>query len=210
MKPGEEEEMSSDCRSGCQSGWTAYLEDEEEEEEEEGLSMVSDASSGPPQLREQDEQRCRCHRKSTLCVGTIDCLCPVSAPAAAMARDGCKKRRVGEEQHIEHSSVLADTATSPLFSYSKARFTDDNNCYYQMKPFNALGFTRSFSSAHLEVHFWFFSWPFIFFDPYFGHVAWHLAGEFCTAEANKLPSILCSSKANLSNTSVKERRKIIW
>ncbi|CAL9779645.1 unnamed protein product [Musa acuminata subsp. burmannicoides] len=150
MKPGEEEEMSSDCSSGCQSGWTAYLEDEEEEEEED-LSMVSDASSGPPQLREEDEQRCRCQRKSNLCVGKIGCLCPVSAPAAAaMARDGCKKRRVGEEQHIEHSSVLVDTATSPLFGYSKARFKDNNYCYYQMKPINALDFTRSFSSAHLE------------------------------------------------------------
>lgn len=85
--------------------------------------MVSDASSGPPQLREEDEQRCRCQRKSNLCVGKIGCLCPVSAPAAAaMARDGCKKRRVGEEQHIEHSSVLVDTATSPLFGYSKACF----------------------------------------------------------------------------------------
>ncbi|CAL9191819.1 unnamed protein product [Musa hybrid cultivar] len=145
MKPGEEEEMSSDCSSGCQSGWTAYLEDEEED-----LSMVSDASSGPPQLREEDEQRCRCQRKSNLCVGKIGCLCPVSAPAAAaMARDGCKKRRVGEEQHIEHSSVLVDTATSPLFGYSKACF-DNNYCYYQMKPINALDFTRSFSSAHLE------------------------------------------------------------
>ncbi|THU64348.1 hypothetical protein C4D60_Mb01t25550 [Musa balbisiana] len=109
MKPGEEEEMSSDCSSGCQSGWTAYL---EEEEEEEDLSMVSDASSGPPQLREEDEQRCRCHRKSNLCVGKIGCLCPVSAPAAAMARDGCKKRRVGEEQRIEHSSVLTTTTAT--------------------------------------------------------------------------------------------------
>ncbi|RWW78044.1 hypothetical protein BHE74_00013757 [Ensete ventricosum] len=112
---GEEEEVSS----GCQSGWTAYLEDEEEEED---LSMVSDASSGPPQLREEDEQRYRCHRKSSLCVGKIGCLCPVSPSAAAMARDGCKKRRVLEEQHIEHSSALVDTATSPLFSYSKACF----------------------------------------------------------------------------------------
>ncbi|RRT68183.1 hypothetical protein BHE74_00013756 [Ensete ventricosum] len=32
----------------------------------------------------------------------------------------------------------------------QARFKDNNYCYYQMKPINALDFTRSLSSAHLE------------------------------------------------------------
>ncbi|URD73400.1 hypothetical protein MUK42_09239 [Musa troglodytarum] len=49
---------------------------------------------------------------------------------------------------LHSTSVILDTVMEPLLL--QARFTDDNNCYYQMKPINALGFTRSFSSAHLE------------------------------------------------------------
>ncbi|KAK4791980.1 hypothetical protein SAY86_022415 [Trapa natans] len=77
--------LVSECSSGCESGWTLYLEqsvddashrdippftddkgaafidsihaaDEVEEEEEEDLSMVSDASSGPPHLHEEEDQ----------------------------------------------------------------------------------------------------------------------------------------------------------
>ncbi|KAI7738080.1 hypothetical protein M8C21_010292 [Ambrosia artemisiifolia] len=44
---------SESCSSGCESGWTLYLEhshkNEEEKEEEDDMSMVSDASSGPQQ-----------------------------------------------------------------------------------------------------------------------------------------------------------------
>ncbi|URE08418.1 hypothetical protein MUK42_23521 [Musa troglodytarum] len=44
---GEEEDVSSDCSNGCQSGWTDYL-GQSSEEREDDLSMVSDASTGPP------------------------------------------------------------------------------------------------------------------------------------------------------------------
>ena len=60
----------SECSSGCESGWTLYLENsyitcckgekslkqkQEETEEEEDLSMVSDASSGPPNFHQEEE-----------------------------------------------------------------------------------------------------------------------------------------------------------
>ncbi|URE28512.1 hypothetical protein MUK42_15838 [Musa troglodytarum] len=165
MKVGEEEEeeeeMSSDCSSGCQSGWTMYLEqsssefcktvvDEkggsyEHEEEEEGLSMVSDASSGPPQLRLEDEHRSRCYRKSNICSWDTGCHHGSAfAPPAAMAKYGVKKRRIGDP-----SSALVDTATSPLFSFPKTSFNKEDNF---MKPFteHVLDFPCSFSYAHVE------------------------------------------------------------
>ncbi|URE28513.1 hypothetical protein MUK42_15838 [Musa troglodytarum] len=113
--------MSSDCSSGCQSGWTMYLEQSSSEEEEEGLSMVSDASSGPPQLRLEDEHRSRCYRKSNICSWDTGCHHGSAfAPPAAMAKYGVKKRRIGDP-----SSALVDTATSPLFSFPKA-YSDAN------------------------------------------------------------------------------------
>nr|XP_018685619.1 PREDICTED: uncharacterized protein LOC103995795 isoform X1 [Musa acuminata subsp. malaccensis] len=157
----EEEEMSSDCSSGCQSGWTTYLEQssefcktvvdekggsyEHEEEEEEDLSMVSDASSGPPQLRLEDEHHSRCCRKSNIGSWDTGCHGSAFAPPAAMAKDGFKKRRIGDP-----SSALVDTATSPLFSFSKqTSFNKEDNF---MKPFteHVLDFPCSFSYVHVE------------------------------------------------------------
>ncbi|XP_065017367.1 protein SOB FIVE-LIKE 5-like isoform X4 [Musa acuminata AAA Group] len=150
MKVGEEEEeeeMSSDCSSGCQSGWTTYLEQssefcktvvdekggsyEHEEEEEEDLSMVSDASSGPPQLRLEDENHSRCCRKSNIGSWDTGCHGSAFAPPAAMAKDGFKKRRIGDP-------------SSALTSFNK----EDNF----MKPFteHVLDFPCSFSYVHVE------------------------------------------------------------
>lgn len=116
----EEEDASSECSSGCQSGWTAYFDhsssaslphpllcrkgasfdnEEEEEEEEEDLSMVSDASSGPPHLHEDSDEHSSC------CLG--------------LTRISTKKRRVeAEQQQRERSPLLDDTASSLL----KVRF----------------------------------------------------------------------------------------
>ncbi|CAL9056106.1 unnamed protein product [Musa banksii] len=136
-----EDEMSSECSSGCQSGWTMYLaqssdeqsslrhkdassfheqEEEEEEQEEEDLSMISDASSGPPQLHEVDDERGHYYRHSTPRWESNGCLHFASAPAAAMGRDGGKKRRAEAAQQRDHSSVLDDTASSQLLSSSQA------------------------------------------------------------------------------------------
>ncbi|RWV94366.1 hypothetical protein BHE74_00050031 [Ensete ventricosum] len=123
--------MSSECSSGCQSGWTMYLAQssdeqsslrhkddssfhgqEEEEEEEEDLSMISDASSGPPQLHEVDDERGHCYRHSTPRWESNGCLHFASAPAAAMGRDGVKKRRAEAAEQRDHSSVLDDTAST--------------------------------------------------------------------------------------------------
>ncbi|RWV93968.1 hypothetical protein GW17_00043537 [Ensete ventricosum] len=138
MMLGEEEDVSSECSSGCQSGWTAYLDqssydspqplvynkagylqEDEEEEEEEDLSMVSDASSGPPHFHEEDEPSfCYLHSSTSFEGG--GCLCSALTPAAGSAKSGAKRKRVEPEQHREHSSLLDDTASSTLLSYPKA------------------------------------------------------------------------------------------
>ncbi|XP_042414792.1 uncharacterized protein LOC122003876 isoform X2 [Zingiber officinale] len=109
--------MSSECSSGCQSGWTIYLvhssDDQsalshkhgggcfrpevEEEEEEEDLSMVSDASSWPPHFD-----------------GAGYC-CVFSAPVPT--DDGGEKGgAAGEQQPQIQHAVLEDTASSQLCS----------------------------------------------------------------------------------------------
>ncbi|XP_073032458.1 protein SOB FIVE-LIKE 5-like [Primulina eburnea] len=60
---------NSECSSGCESGWTMYLDQTSNftgkytrvlvknvnpDQEDEDLSMVSDASSGPPQFQEHE------------------------------------------------------------------------------------------------------------------------------------------------------------
>nr|XP_043627088.1 protein SOB FIVE-LIKE 5-like isoform X2 [Erigeron canadensis] len=57
-----DQNFGSQCSSGGESGWTFYLEksknvvDDEEEEEDDDLSMVSDASSGPPYVQHQEQE----------------------------------------------------------------------------------------------------------------------------------------------------------
>nr|GMC89592.1 digestive organ expansion factor homolog [Ipomoea batatas] len=108
---------NSECSSGCESGWTVYLENSimapyssynngnkflrgkarvnrEEEEEEEDLSMVSDASSGPPQVVAEDDYGNDSH---------------------------------GWLQNLkEKASMLDDTASSPIFNCTNNNFTIKN------------------------------------------------------------------------------------
>lgn len=126
----------SECSSGCESGWTLYLENSYmappyhscggnrflegkggfsqengyEEEEEEDLSMVSDASSGPPQFVEEEDY------------GNDNNGCsyhaaPVNS-AAALPVKRQKKKENRRRSIREHPSALDDTASSPIFNLS--------------------------------------------------------------------------------------------
>ncbi|RVW56170.1 hypothetical protein CK203_012739 [Vitis vinifera] len=113
---------ASQCSSGCESGWTLYLDqssssanecrragrvvDEDcgrknaevgQQDEEEDLSMVSDASSGPPHFHEDENCFSQAAKKSQ----------------KKKIKDPCTKQ--------QHSS-LDDTASSPVLSFSKASF----------------------------------------------------------------------------------------
>lgn len=110
---------ASECSSGCESGWTAYLEqssrpayDETRKSEKSGksnkvglqedkdLSMVSDASSGPRLDRNNDvEEDDDSFRYNSYYVS---------------ASEQGKTRKPMENSHLD------DTASSPVFSSPKA------------------------------------------------------------------------------------------
>ncbi|CAL9121724.1 unnamed protein product [Musa textilis] len=246
-----EDEMSSECSSGCQSGWTMYLAQssdeqsslrhkdassfhgqEEEEEEEEDLSMISDASSGPPQLHEVDDERGHCYRHSTPLWESNGCLHFASAPAAAMGRDGGKKKRAEAAQQRDHSSVLDDTASSQLLSssqacssglcslsssLSQALWESDyisflsqhsiNDCSNHMKQ--SMDFSYGFSTTHFKALSPNFNVPFSSIHNCNKSTINppDLAGKVCATGANGLLSILIMCQANPIKTSTKERGK---
>ncbi|GMN37921.1 hypothetical protein TIFTF001_007203 [Ficus carica] len=146
--------LDSECSSGCESGWTVYLEqsflspnasagdfhgkttgkfcngirrnekednDEEDDDvkEEEDLSMVSDASSGPPHnFHEDNEIVLRLNHNSG-----EDYKCSKSG--------GEERQKMKEQQafasfrpHREQPSFLDDTASSPLFNFSNNNMQD--------------------------------------------------------------------------------------
>ncbi|XP_057424683.1 protein SOB FIVE-LIKE 5-like isoform X1 [Lotus japonicus] len=138
---------SDQCSSGCESGWTLYLENEhsflnqnashgdtrltsgfyeghkedDNSSGEEDLSMVSDASSGPPHFSHDD---------GTPCFNEEDTGCFYSAPKVVkLAKSGTKKQRGKKNQHHEDQylpSFLHDTATSPHFDFSTNNVTGTN------------------------------------------------------------------------------------
>lgn len=139
--------LVSECSSGCESGWTMYLEhsmddashrdpppfveannkrvaDEGEvgDEEEEDLSMVSDASSGPPHLHEEEEEEQDQYHEGCLDNngGRLNKLeYPVSETGRGSVPLKCKssskrKKKMGDH----HPSFLDDTASSPLINFN--------------------------------------------------------------------------------------------
>lgn len=120
--------------SGSESGWTMYLDQsytsdhrfnggsggsenykakeakartEEEEDEEEDLSMVSDASSGPPHYIEDNEELFYNNGYSSYAI---------SASELERKKSQKGKRNGRNQQH----SYLDDTASSPVYGYTKA------------------------------------------------------------------------------------------
>ncbi|XP_062210243.1 uncharacterized protein LOC133911833 [Phragmites australis] len=148
---------SSECSSGCQSGWTTYLDDHSyscgttrlqgkaqqpyycEYSEEDDLSMISDASSGPRQQ----------------CSAGNDVQGSAAAHANAERRgrreEAAAARRQSKRAAV--ASLLEDTASSPaFFSYSKAISSGDANGYGDadapmMEIGNAADFSCAFSTT---------------------------------------------------------------
>ncbi|KAG6490043.1 hypothetical protein ZIOFF_051325 [Zingiber officinale] len=189
--------MSSECSSGCQSGWTIYLvhssDDQsalshkhgggcfrpevEEEEEEEDLSMVSDASSWPPHFD-----------------GAGYC-CVFSAPVPT--DDGGEKGgAAGEQQPQIQHAVLEDTASSQLCSntnkagiLSLSTFARSLNlfliilfasCYQSKRPMEELldssscDLSTTQSKVHLNLSF--------YYEPFLFSVSIHNIGRVLQAK----------------------------
>ncbi|XP_059630268.1 protein SOB FIVE-LIKE 5-like isoform X1 [Cornus florida] len=123
---------SSECSSRRESGWTMYFDqssnygdqfykaDDKDfrskvanvKEDDEDLSMVSDASSGPPQFCEDegcfDETRYFGYASS----------------AYEQAKKGEKKKKTKERRGKKQHSYLDDTASSPVLRFSEIFLVD--------------------------------------------------------------------------------------
>ncbi|XP_061354385.1 protein SOB FIVE-LIKE 5-like [Gastrolobium bilobum] len=162
--------LASVCSSGCESGWTLYLEhsflnqnashkgsqliseDEgfyeetkdknpkNEDDGEEDLSMVSDASSGPPHFPEDE---------SYFNAQDNGCFYSTSK-VTKLAKRSKKRQKVKENQHLEDehlSSFLDDTASSPVFGFSMNNVTVTKQ---QSSTESMLDYSQGFSATYFE------------------------------------------------------------
>lgn len=155
-KEGEAEvEASSECSSGCESGWTMYFNHTnddgfikdgrkcglEQVEETEDLSMISDASSGPPHFHAHDE---------------------LFSPAALVKKDGIRKI-VDVQYHRkqlcsplkkeESYGFLDDTASSPMAPVQqKFNIITSSNQQPLLPVDDIVELSHGFSATHFKVH----------------------------------------------------------
>ncbi|KAL4271375.1 hypothetical protein GQ457_13G020500 [Hibiscus cannabinus] len=134
---------ASRCGSGCESGWTFYLDQSFSsqtwsgvngarfmaEDEEEGLSMVSDASSGPRQCYCQDYAECPDENGS------------FSSHPATPEQPVKKNSKI--KKQIKHHSCLDDTASSPLINFSQKNIKKEASTELS-------DFSRGFSGTHFK------------------------------------------------------------
>ncbi|KDP41603.1 hypothetical protein JCGZ_16010 [Jatropha curcas] len=133
--------------SGCESGWTLYLDQSSnqyqgfggfvdgnyarvEGEEEEDLSMVSDASSGPPHYCEDDDHEECCFDQ------------------LANNKKNKSKKKKNKEFSIARScqqhSFLDDTASSPALGKKVSKNVIEGSKEH------ALEFSQGFSATHFK------------------------------------------------------------
>ncbi|KAM7520926.1 hypothetical protein LguiB_019888 [Lonicera macranthoides] len=157
---------TSECSSGCESGWTMYLdqssnsennryprsgedyyrsreenvgedeEEEEEEEENEDLSMVSDASSGPRHFLEDEVNGYFSY-----------------APLPSENTKSTKNKEIKERRGKKQSSYLDDTASSPVLGFSKKNVglsNDQASMEHDTQGFSATHFKEK---SALRKHF---------------------------------------------------------
>ncbi|XP_022993429.1 uncharacterized protein LOC111489443 [Cucurbita maxima] len=161
--------LDSECSSGCESGWTLYLEQSflshggsdrivdresgfcdgywkaeatEEHEVEEDLSMVSDASSGPPHFFEDEA-----------CSHEDDGHFSHASKSVTPEKNKGKKQKITEYQcHDQPSSFLDDTASSPAHNFTANNFPNQGS----MESFLGLSQTSHFEErSSFTEHFGF-------------------------------------------------------
>ncbi|CAN4122545.1 unnamed protein product [Withania somnifera] len=156
----------SECTSGCESGWTMYLDQlsnsadqynrrdfsnknhygiykteyVDEDQEDEDMSMVSDASSGPPHFHE--EQYCFNENGYSF------------YPSASENTKKTKEKRKIKDQNMKKQNLyLDDTASSPFSTFPK-----DDRCYNDrtsMEMVTGFSGTHSKGKSVLGKHFGF-------------------------------------------------------
>ncbi|XP_071727055.1 uncharacterized protein [Rutidosis leptorrhynchoides] len=139
---------SEESSSGCESGWTLYLqhsnniiphhhdlsckkvhehdhihddgEEEEEDDDDDDMSMVSDASSGPPHFQEHEEDE-YCNNNINNINNNVVFSCDHTIMASSRKRRKIlKQTNFHSHTHIMQDLplILDDTASSPFFSFS--------------------------------------------------------------------------------------------
>ncbi|KZV54528.1 hypothetical protein F511_01326 [Dorcoceras hygrometricum] len=118
-----------ECSSGCESGWTTYLDQTSystdkytkvlsknvnPDQEDEDLSMVSDASSGPPQFQEYEN---RAGGMNLQLFHGYESSMPENKRRSKQNKSKAKEQLRVKKQG---SVCLDDTATSPLAHFPEA------------------------------------------------------------------------------------------
>ncbi|XP_039050270.1 protein SOB FIVE-LIKE 6-like [Hibiscus syriacus] len=138
---------ASQCSSGCESGWTHYLDQSSYSqsryqnfsgnfvvyEEEQDLSMMSDASSGPRHYYQDYEE----------CLEENGSFCSVPATPEPAKRSSKNKQKIKDHGSNQQHSYLDDTASSPVISFSK------KSCKKEVSM-DLLDFSQGFSGTHLK------------------------------------------------------------
>ncbi|KAK6916319.1 hypothetical protein RJ641_019180 [Dillenia turbinata] len=166
--------MASECSSGCESGWTLYLEhsffptdpslrkstgkymDAENavsyheymgkrvEEEEEEDLSMVSDASSGPPHFVEDDECCNYYDNQCLYSASV---------APALAKNSSKRQKVQEKRRRqqckeqEQLSLLDDTASSPIFNFSNNNYTITQN---QASVEGMLGYSQGFSATHFE------------------------------------------------------------
>ncbi|KAE9618649.1 hypothetical protein Lalb_Chr02g0144931 [Lupinus albus] len=152
--------LGSENSSGCESGWTLYLEHsyggsqyiggndgiyeehldkriKEEEYEEEDMSMISDASSGPPQFP---------YDEAYFNEQEYNGFSYPEPKVVKLAKNGIKKQKVKENQQYL-PSFLHDTASSCVFDFSTNEVAVNNQ---QSSTESMQDYSQGFSSNYLK------------------------------------------------------------
>ncbi|KAL6995335.1 hypothetical protein U1Q18_005474 [Sarracenia purpurea var. burkii] len=155
------------CSSGCESGWTMYLmnqpssslkdgggkivsegcrrkaanaDEEYDEEDDEDLSMVSDASSGPPQFQEDEDW-----------VDETRYFCYGSLVSEQPNKRQIKEKKLREERNEKKQLCsLDDTASSPIKASSSKKHTAIPPSGASSMEHTTLGFSQGFSATHFK------------------------------------------------------------
>ncbi|XP_017246204.1 protein SOB FIVE-LIKE 5 isoform X1 [Daucus carota subsp. sativus] len=148
---------TSECSSGCESGWTAYLDQSSNSAndlyynaersksvtlrdgyEDEDLSMISDASSGPRHDYNHQENENNCVRNYS------------GSKQGTIRKHEAKIK--GKGKFSGDSSYLDDTASSPVLSFSKtklARSAHQNSHEQETQGFSTTHYKGKSSNQHL-------------------------------------------------------------
>ncbi|KAL3621066.1 hypothetical protein CASFOL_035978 [Castilleja foliolosa] len=151
--------------SGCESGWTLYLEhssissynqenhvfnknevaerlNEEDDDVDEDLSMVSDASSGPAHLHEEETNTNGCFYNYPI----------IDDPSCKKGKKNMDKKRRRYAQDQQSSLLLDDTASSaPFFDSSDKSLSLTIGGQTMVENNNELEYSQGYSSTQFEV-----------------------------------------------------------